>query len=208
MENTIIILAEIVYACVVTLKKGGFKVKLHLKDEISQLKNGEEIMSKDIFIFPSQLIEAFAANVPMDIMRLTPTQLAAALRGAKATINVALSDDEEFTNFSIDKLMLSDAGIEMLAEDSIMAVLDAKSRERRAERNAAKAMAAAKAAMAAMAEEFETSTEAHEEPTEAPALEESAEAPAEPELTPRQIAARRAAETRRRNRLAAEAAQA
>lgn len=147
-------LAEIVFATVVALKKGGFKVKLHLKDAISQLKNGEEVVSKDIFIFPTQLIEAFAANVPMDIMRLTPTQLAAALRGAKVTINVTLSDDEEFTNFSIDKMMLSDVGIEMLAEDGIMAVLDAKSRERRAERNAAKAASAAKAAMAAMAAEF------------------------------------------------------
>lgn len=203
-------LAEIMFATVVALKKGGFKVKLHLKEAVSQLIHGEEIMSKDIFMFPNQLMEAFAANVPMDIMRLTPTQLAAALRGAKATINVVLSDDEEYTNFSIDKLMLSEAGIEMLAEDSIMAVLDAKSREKRAERKAAKDKAATKAAMAAMADEFaaleESSVEAIEE---TPAPESPAtEATAEPELTTRQIAARKAAETRRRNRLAAEAAQA
>ena len=165
MENTIIILAEIVYACVVTLKTGKSKVKLHLKDAINQVLHGEEIVSKDIFLFPSQLFDAFLENVPMDVMRLTLNDLTSSLRGAKLMLQVTLTDDEQYTNFSISKMMLQDKGIDDLEEASVMAKLDAKAREKRAERSAANDKVAVKAAMAAMAAEFA----ALEEPTEAPA---------------------------------------
>ena len=190
MEATTFI-ATVVYATIITLKSGKLKVKLHLENAVKQLMEFEETESKDIWLFANQLFEAFLVSTPFNIAYLKANDLAYALRGAK--VKLSAIDEDGYTNFDIEKILLNEVGINHLKEQSIMNQLDAKARERRAEAKAEAAAKDAEAAMKALEAEFAEATEP------------VAETVAEPELTPRQIAARKAAETRRRNREAAAA---
>lgn len=189
MENTIVILAEIIYACVITLKSTNKeRVKLFLKDAVKQVKDGEEVMSQEVFLFPSQLKAAFYANTSIDIDNVSTENLAHALRGAKVLLKGRLTEDEAYLNFTIGEMLLQDNGLDKLEEYSIRAELDAKSRERRIERQTAKDKADTKKAMSDIADKFAVlealaeATEATPAPApEEPVVEVTAEAIAEAE---------------------------
>ena len=201
MENVIFVL-QIMFAKVVTLSRQGRpdfnKIKLVLEKKVEFVKDGNVVSTRELWLFPSQIYDALRA-MEINVMGINDVLLANYL--AKAVIKFHLEFDEDglYQNPVVDSVVLKDEDVDDIAFRNFLAVLSPNERIkilRKVSEAKAKKM---KEATAKAREELKTV-----EATETVA-EHVAETVAEPELTPRQIAARKAAETRRRNREAAAA---